>query len=109
MSTVTREPCRLCHDVEFAVDPVVAEQLRTEFEGYGEGPEFASFVSGGKSLLHHACRSPQAVADVRWWNENRSWWACLRPSRDLDDDAFFDVACRDCAERWVSSTGTSLG
>lgn len=60
------------------------------------------FVVGEHALLHHCCLSPQANTDTRWWNPDKSWWACHDPDRPIDDFANFDLNCSACATRWAT-------
>lgn len=57
---------------------------------------------GSYVLMHHGCLSSQVNTDSRFWDPDRSWWACKDPTRAIDRDASFDLNCAACAQRWVA-------
>jgi len=94
--------CPLCGVEERAVDLATSAKLQGAIPAYDlDAPNVRVFAVGGRALLHHACRSPQADSDTRWWTEGQSWWACQQPGRQIDEDALFDRSCRDCLVRWA--------
>lgn len=97
--------CILCGALQPAVDLDDAGEIREAIPAYSVDSVMnaRTFRVGRLALLHHVCTSPQVNSETPWWHEDRSWWACLEPSRALDADAHFDLNCPSCAVRWASS------
>lgn len=100
--------CPLCHEV---VDALPAADVEPEIQTLYP-PNALNLVRNARLFrigehvaLHHACSSAQANTDTPWWMPERSWWACAAPTRELDDDAHFDLNCLQCARRWAQRYG----
>jgi hypothetical protein len=98
-----------CHLCKLVVPAVAIEELEVAdaFPTYDgrTAPNARLFRSLGHALLHHVCASMQANArrDEPYFDIDRGWWACQKPNRPLDANAYFDIDCLDCAMRWAAA------